>query len=108
MKEKSRNPATRKIARERIEVLFEQAQKEFCLHPERSNRYIDIARKIAMRQRIRIDRELRRRFCHHCYSFLVPGRNMRVRVHRGNVVVACYCCNKKTRYRLVRIHVNES
>ena len=42
-----------------------------------------------MRQRVRIDREFRRQFCHHCYAFLVPGRNMRVRVHRGNVVVTC-------------------
>jgi ribonuclease P protein subunit RPR2 len=105
MKEKSRNPATRKIAMERIEVLFGQAKTEYGAHPERSNRYVDIARKIAMRQRIRIDKGLRRQFCHHCYSFLVPGRNMRVRIHRGNVVVTCHSCNKKTRYRLVRPHV---
>ena len=98
MKERSRNPVTKKIAQERIEVLFEQARMAFSEHPERSNRYVDIARRIAMRQRIRIDREFRRQFCHHCYSFLVPGRNMRVRVHRGNVVVTCHACNKKTRY----------
>ncbi len=108
MKEKSRNPATKRIARERIEVLFEQARKEFCAHPERSNRYVDIARRISMRLRIRIDRDLRRQYCHHCYSFLVPGRNMRVRVHRGNVIVTCRCCNKKTRYRLVRMRDHES
>ena len=62
MKEKSRNPATKKIARERIHILFEQAGQESVAHPERSNRYVDIARKIAMRQRIRIDRELRRQY----------------------------------------------
>jgi RNase P subunit RPR2 len=33
---------------------------------------------------------------------------MRVRVHRGNVVVTCYACNKKTRYRVVRPHVRQS
>jgi len=102
MKEKSRNPATRIIARERIGILFEQARMAFSEHPERSNRYVELARKIAMRQRIRIDRELRRRYCHHCYVYLVPGNNMRVRVHRGNVVVTCRSCNKKTRYRVVR------
>jgi len=108
MKEKSRNPATKKIARERIEVLFEQAKLEYGAHPERSNRYVNIARKIAMRQRIRIDAGLRRQFCHHCYSFLVPGRNMRVRVHGGNVVVTCLSCNKKTRYRLGRLHAQST
>jgi RNase P subunit RPR2 len=30
---------------------------------------------------------------------------MRVRVHRGNVVVTCGICNKKMRYRVVRPHV---
>ncbi|MDD1685524.1 ribonuclease P protein component 4 [Methanoregula sp.] len=102
MKERSRNPATKKIAKERISELFVQAQGAFAEHPERSNRYVELARKIAMRQRVRIDRELRRQYCHHCYAFLVPGNNMRVRVHRGNVVVTCRTCNKKTRYRVVR------
>ena len=108
MKERSRNPATKKIARERIEILFEQARLACGAHPERSNRYVEIARRIAMRQRIRIYRESRRQYCHHCYSFLVPGKNMRVRVHRGNVVVSCHSCNKKTRYRVVRPNVQST
>ena len=108
MKEKSRNPATKKIARERIEVLFEKAKGAFSAYPERSTRYVDLARRIAMRQRIRIDREFRRRFCHYCYAYLVPGRNMRVRVHRGRVVITCQACNKKTRFRVVRPHVQST
>ena len=108
MKERSRNPATKKIAQERIEILFEQARLAFCTHPERSNRYVELARRIAMRQRIRIAKELRRQYCHHCYSFLVPGKNMRVRVHRGNVVVTCHSCNKKTRFRVVRPDVQST
>lgn len=108
MKEKSRNPATKKIARERIEILFDQARLAFCAHPERSNRYVEIARRIAMRQRIRIEREFRRQYCHHCYSFLVPGKNMRVRVHRGNVVVTCHICNNKTRFRVVKPYVQSA
>jgi ribonuclease P protein subunit RPR2 len=108
MKERTRNPATKKIARERIEILFEQARLAFCAHPERSNRYVEIARRIAMRQRIRIDTGFRRQYCHHCYSFLVPGKNMRVRVHRGNVVVTCHSCNKKTRFRVVKPDVKST
>jgi ribonuclease P protein subunit RPR2 len=102
MKERSKNPATKQIARERVAALFRQAELAFGAHPERSNRYVELARKIAMRQRIRIDREFRRRFCHHCYAYLMPGQNMRVRVHRSNVVVTCHVCNKKTRFRVVR------
>lgn len=102
MKVRSKNPAAKKIARERIRVLFEQARMAYPSHPERSNRYVELARKIAMRQRIRIDRDLRRLYCHHCSAYLVPGRNMRVRVHRGNVVVTCRACKRTTRYRVVR------
>lgn len=102
MRERSKNPATRIIAKERICLLFSRARDAFRDHPERSDRYVALARRIAMRQRVRIDREFRRRFCHHCHSFLVPGRNMRVRVHRGNVVVTCGICNRKMRYRVVR------
>jgi len=105
MKERSKNPATKQVAKERIGVLFIQAKNAFHEHPERSNRYVALARRIAMRQRVHIDREFRRQFCHHCYAFLVPGQNMRVRVHRGNVVVTCEICNKKMRFRVVRPHV---
>jgi ribonuclease P protein subunit RPR2 len=102
MKERSKNPETKMVAKERISVLFGQARLAFPGHPERSNRYVALARRIAMRQRVRIDREFRRQYCHHCYAFLVPGQNVRVRVHRGNVVVTCGICNKKMRYRVER------
>lgn len=102
MKQKSKNPATKKIAKERISELFRQARLAFAGHPERSNRYVELARRIAMRQRVRIDREFRRQYCHHCYAFLVPGCNMRVRVHDGNVVVTCGSCKGKMRYRVVK------
>jgi ribonuclease P protein subunit RPR2 len=104
MKERSKNPSTRNVAKERISILFGQARQAFHEHPDRSNRYVELARRIAMRQRVRIDREFRRQYCHHCYAFLVPGQNMRVRVHRGNVVVTCHACTRKTRYRVVRPH----
>ncbi|MCX6696562.1 MAG: ribonuclease P [Methanoregula sp.] len=107
MKDKSRKPSTKLIARERIAVLFYQAKRVHAEMPDLANRYVDLARRISMRQRIRIDREYRRQFCHHCYAFLVPGRNMRVRVHRGNVVVTCRACNKTTRYRVERSHDRE-
>jgi ribonuclease P protein subunit RPR2 len=105
MKERSKNPVTKQIAQERIAVLFEQARLAFAESPSLSNRYVVLARRIAMRQRIRIPRELRRQYCHNCNAYLVPGSNMRVRVHSGNVVVTCLSCNKHTRYLVVKPHV---
>ncbi|MHB8164818.1 MAG: ribonuclease P protein component 4 [Methanoregula sp.] len=108
MKERSKTPATKQIARERIEVLFEQARLAFAEFPDLSNRYVELARRIAMRQRIRIPQDLRRKYCHHCNAYLVPGSNMRVRVHRGNVVVTCLACKKHTRYHMVKPHAGRS
>jgi len=100
MNDKNRTPSIKPLARERIAVLFSQAEKTFAVHPGYSDRYVALARKLAMRHRVRIDREYRRRYCHHCYRYLVPGVNMRVRVHHGWVAVTCLECRKITRYRV--------
>ncbi|HNX17609.1 MAG TPA: ribonuclease P protein component 4 [Methanoregula sp.] len=102
MKSKRHVPSVKPLARERIAVLFSEAEKVFSKNPEYSNRYVELARKIAMRERVRIDREYRRRYCHHCYRYLVPGANMRVRIHKGWVSVTCLECRKITRYRVER------
>jgi|GEM_PF-5758524 ribonuclease P protein subunit Rpp21 (EC 3.1.26.5) len=72
MKDKRRIPPGKPLARERIAVLFHEAERIFPEHPEYSDRYVEIARKIAMRERVRIDTEFRRRYCHHCYRYFVP------------------------------------
>jgi len=104
LKDKTRKPQIKQIARERIAILFGQAKRVYAESPELANRYVELARRISMRQRCRIDREFRRQFCHHCYAYLAPGRNMRVRVHRGNVIVTCRACNRRTRYRIGSHH----
>ncbi|MGD1004362.1 MAG: ribonuclease P protein component 4 [Methanoregulaceae archaeon] len=102
MKERSRTPHTKKIAHERIDRLFAQARDVFSSHPEWSNHYVELARRIAARQRVRIDHDFRRQFCRHCSSYLVPGNTSRVRIHRGIVVVTCLSCGKRRRYRVVK------
>ncbi len=92
----------KRIAHERIAILFEQARLNSHLHPEWSDRYVELARRIAMRQRVRIPRRFKRQFCRHCYTFLVPGVNVRVRVQRGKVIVTCLSCRRQMRYLLGR------
>lgn len=90
------------IARERIVVLFEQAQEAFAKDPKLSDRYIEIARKIAMKCKIRIPSDSKRKFCKHCYCYLVPGKNCRVRTHEGKVVYYCFKCKKYMRFPYVK------
>ncbi len=87
-----------KIAKERIKELFNQSELAFDEDPKLSNRYVELARKISMRLKIRIPKELKRRFCKHCYCYLVPGKNCRVRTHEGKVVYYCQKCRKYMRF----------
>ena len=74
------------IAKERICKLFEEAEKAFKTHPERSNRYVQLAWALSTRNKVRMPRELKRRFCRHCKSFWMPGKTVRVRTQEGHVV----------------------
>ena len=105
---RSRTPDTRKIARERIAILFTRAAEFFGTDPAWSDRCVALARKIAMRQRIRIDREFRRQFCRDCGAFLVPGVNERVRVQHRKVTATCLACGSCARYRVVRRYERRS
>ncbi len=92
----------RHIARERISILFTQASRLFPEDPGWSNRCVTIARRIAMKERVRIPRDLRRQFCRRCSGFLVPGVTMQTRIHRSRVVVTCRICGYHRRYPLYR------
>jgi ribonuclease P protein subunit RPR2 len=102
MGRRSQTPETKRLARERIEILFDRAREFFPANPAVSDRCVDLARRIAMRQRVRIPRELRRRFCRRCSAYLVPGSTVRVRVRRGRVVTTCLRCSARRRYRVKR------
>lgn len=97
-----RRPKKNAVALERIEILFRQAQEEFRDHPDLSRIYIDRARRIAMRDRIRIPRELKRKYCRKCFTYLVPGINARVRIHRGKIIITCLECGNQWRHPVVR------
>ncbi len=90
----------RQIALARIRELFFQAELAFKKHPELSNRYIQLARRLSMKSKARIPSELKRRFCKHCYHFLVPGVNCRIRTRNKIAVYYCMDCRHYTRYRL--------
>ena len=87
----------KEIAKERINILFEQADKVFKENKSLANRYVTLARKIAMKVKVRIPQELKRKFCKHCYKFLKPGINAKVRTRDGKVIISCLECKKFTR-----------
>jgi len=83
---------TESIARERIERLRELAREATVAgETDRARRYVRRARRIAERNRLSLPREFTRFTCDRCDAYLVPGRNARVRLQDGHVVVTCNC-----------------
>jgi ribonuclease P protein subunit RPR2 len=89
------------LAQERIEILFREAlaaAKSGRL--DRANRYVYLARRLAMKFNLRFEREQRRKFCHNCYHYLLPGKNVRVRINPKTkaVEMTCLDCKHVNRY----------
>lgn len=87
------------IALQRMEKLFWLAEIEAEKRngEARSDRYVQLARKIGMRYRVRMPRHLKMRICKGCYSFLIPGRNARVRLKGDYLTTTCQKCGKEMR-----------
>ena len=97
------------IALRRINQLFHLAEQkalsnDFIL----ADRYVELARKISMRYLVSIPKEFKRSFCKHCYSYLLPNRNCRVRIKKGKLVIFCLNCNKFIRIPLKNYKKNSS
>lgn len=93
----------RRIARERIEILFKLAEEEALKrHFERSKRYVELARKIGMRYNTSLPSYLKRRFCHKCGSFLLPSVNCRVRLSKKKITIKCEDCGHRMRFPYIR------
>ncbi|MEM2320934.1 MAG: ribonuclease P [Candidatus Bathyarchaeia archaeon] len=95
----------REIALSRIERLFELAIKMLDNRPDLSQRYVEIARRISMRARVRIPREKRLLICRHCKRFIFPGVSARVRLQprrEAHIVITCLYCGKRMRRPLRR------
>ncbi len=80
--------------------LFEEAERVYSKDKKLADRYVEHARRIAMALNIKMPRELKRKFCPHCYSFLVPGKNLRVRINKNKIVYQCLECKKYWRMPL--------
>ncbi len=95
----SRNKKKQKsIAKSRIKRLFMLAE-EYALSNRLSlsDRYVFLARKLSMRYLVPIPKEYKRRFCKHCYCYLLPGNNCRVRIQRSRIITYCNNCKKYSR-----------
>ena len=80
----------KKLARSHVDGLFRQVQED----SSRGDRYIALARKVAMKFKLKLGSDQKRMFCKHCYKALYPGKNLRIRVHEHRIIYYCLECKK--------------
>ena len=86
------------IARKRISFLFKEASIVFKNNPALADSYVKTTRKLAMKFKIKLSSQLKRKFCKNCYRFLVPGINARVRLHKHRLIYYCLNCKHFMRH----------
>ena len=92
----------KEIALQRVRILFKEARTTFNEDPELADNYVKKARKLAMKVNLKFPRELKRKFCKHCYSYLMPGKNCRIRTKNKKVVYYCLKCKKYMRFPFLK------
>jgi ribonuclease P protein subunit RPR2 len=83
------------IARERIEILFRLALEVFHYNPRLAQRYVDLARRISMKNKVRIKKQWKLLICKNCKRLLIPGVNCRIRLQQRrepHLVISCLDC----------------
>ncbi len=89
----------RKIARERIEILFELAMDEIKKrNVSRARRYVEHMLNLSKKYNVRIPKEMKYHICKGCHAFLYPGITSQVRLKKKKVVIKCLYCGKYKRY----------
>ena len=89
------------IGRARISRLLDLSEEAVRSdRPVRARRYVEIARRIGMKTRVRMPKE--RPFCKGCLIPLMPGVSCTVRLSDHRVVVTCGMCGTVRRRPYLR------
>ena len=81
----------------RMHNLFTEAEGIKSTDPVLASRYVHLARKLSAKAKVRMPRELKRKFCKHCNAFFIPGKNYTVRTTGKTITYTCKICGKITR-----------
>ena len=92
----------RKMASGRVESLVELAKTE--KNESRRQRYIDLARKTALKYKVELPRDVKTKICKRCGTYLIPGRTLTVRARPKSRIILYTCknCGKTQKYSYAR------
>ncbi len=90
----------KRIANERIKILFEKAEEEsFKGNYDLSKRYVELARRIANKFNIKLSCLYGKKFCRKCNTYFTSD-TLQVRLNKKNKTIEyiCKCCGYVRRY----------
>ena len=93
---KSNRGTVKRIAAERISILYDLAHNEFSrdADAELATRHVKLMRRISMHYRVRLPKMIRYSVCKKCNYILIPGRNCTLRIlakDRSHIITCTHC-----------------
>ena len=88
-----------KIAKERVEKLLKLAEINFKNRPERSKKYVELARKIGKRYNVRFTKEQKGSFCKKCNQLLILNKTSEIEKDPRKKLIIIKCINCGNIYR---------
>jgi len=85
----------KKIGLERIEILFEEAEKTWDEEPELSKRYIRLAKRIGQKIETPLPKKLQDKICENCNQILINSKSCKVRIKQQKLQKICRECGHK-------------
>ena len=82
-----------------VSELIGKAGSIFKSDKTEANKIVKKAKRVAMKNRVKLPSDIKRKVCKHCHSLLIPGVNCRVRTKEGNVVYYCRECRRYSKIR---------
>ncbi|MFC2143169.1 ribonuclease P protein component 4 [Candidatus Aenigmatarchaeota archaeon] len=99
VRKKSKKPYFQiKIAKERVVLLLDEADKMVRKDKKLAKRYVQLARKIGMRYNVRLTHDQKYSFCRHCHAYIKHGITSKNTLKDGFVNIKCLGCKKTMRY----------
>ena len=80
-------------------MLLNLAKDNFENHPERSKKYVELARKIGKRYNVRFTKEEKRSFCKKCNQFLIQNKTSEIEINSRKKLIIIKCTNCGNIYR---------
>ncbi len=93
------NESLQSLAYSRMVILFEQARKAVKKKPKRAKRYVQLARKLQERFRVKWPLSLKKHFCRKCDAYLELGISAKRRVHMPYQAITCLACGHVNKMR---------